>query len=247
MPRLRRQERIALLEYALSARTRPGLVRGRPRPAAGDRETAQERDEGEGVVALPGAGHPGQRPAASIGEQVNLGGQPAPGPAQRLPLLRPGRLGPRGRRILVIRFSPLCGPGRSAWPRPASPGQRPLAADAGPRPRADAPGPPSRPPRPSTPSPLPRRTRPAARPGSSPMSRPLTSADAGYTRSSSSRTPLADRATGTPPGCGRKSRQSPSGDHATGRPATDQRAGAPAGAPTPHQSGHGVPVGQAPY
>ena len=110
---------------------------------------------------------------------------------------------PRGRRILVIRFSPLCGPGRSAWPRPASPGQRPLAADAGPRPRADAPGPPSRPPRPSTPSPLPRRTRPAARPGSSPMSRPLTSADAGYTRSSSSRTPLADRATGTPPGCGR--------------------------------------------
>ena len=32
MPRLRRRERIALLEYALSARTRPGLVRGRPGP-----------------------------------------------------------------------------------------------------------------------------------------------------------------------------------------------------------------------
>ena len=218
-----------------------------PRPAAGDRETVQERDEGEGVVALPGAGHPGQRPATSIREQVNLAGQPAPGPAQRLPLLRPGRLGPRGRRILVIRFSPLCGPGRSAWPRPASPGRCRAPAHAGPRPRADAPGPPSRPPRPSTPSPLPHRTRHAARPGSSPMSHPLTSADAGYTRSSSSRTPLADRATGTPPGCGRKSRQSPSGDHATGRPAVDQRAGTPAGAPTPHQSGHGVSVGQAPY
>jgi hypothetical protein len=27
----------------------------------------------------------------------------------------------------------------------------------------------------------------------------------------------------------------------------DQRAGTPAGAPTPHQSGHGVSVGQAPY
>ena len=140
-----------------------------PRPAAGDRETVQERDEGEGVVALPGAGHPGQRPATSIGEQVNLGGQPAPGPAQRLPLLRPGRLGPRGRRILVIRFSPLCGPGRSAWPRPASPGRCRAPAHAGPRPRADAPGPPSRPPRPSTPSPLPHRTLWGARTHAGPL------------------------------------------------------------------------------
>jgi hypothetical protein len=38
-------------------------------------------------VALAGAGHPGQRPAPAIGEQVDLGGQPAPGPAQRLPVL----------------------------------------------------------------------------------------------------------------------------------------------------------------
>jgi hypothetical protein len=44
-------------------------------------------------MPLPSAGHPGQRPAASVSEQVDLGGQPAPGPAQRLP-------------VLVIRLSP---------------------------------------------------------------------------------------------------------------------------------------------
>jgi hypothetical protein len=36
-------------------------------------------------MALAGAGHPGQRPAPRIGQQVDLGSQPAPGPAQRLP------------------------------------------------------------------------------------------------------------------------------------------------------------------
>jgi hypothetical protein len=43
-------------------------------------------------VALPGTGHPGQRPAARVGQQVDLGSQPAAGPAQRLPVLviRPG-------------------------------------------------------------------------------------------------------------------------------------------------------------
>jgi hypothetical protein len=44
-------------------------------------------------MALPGAGHPGQRPAAGVSEQVDLGGQPAAGAAQRLP-------------VLVIRLSP---------------------------------------------------------------------------------------------------------------------------------------------
>jgi hypothetical protein len=44
-------------------------------------------------MALPGAGHPGQRPAPGVGEQVDLAGQPASRPAQRLP-------------VLVIRLSP---------------------------------------------------------------------------------------------------------------------------------------------
>ena len=62
---------------------RPG-----PRPAtapARHREAAHEREERQRVMALAGAGHPGQRPAPRIGQQVDLGSQPAPGPAQRLP------------------------------------------------------------------------------------------------------------------------------------------------------------------
>jgi hypothetical protein len=46
-----------------------------------DGQLVHQRDEGQGVMALPGAGHPGQRPAPRAGEQVNLGGQPAPGTA----------------------------------------------------------------------------------------------------------------------------------------------------------------------
>ena len=92
--------------------------------AARDAEPVHERGEGEGVVTLPGAGDPGQRPAAGIGEQVDLGGQPAPGPAQRLPVLAgPGRRRRGGRRVLVIRWSPPCGPGRSAGSPPAAPGR----------------------------------------------------------------------------------------------------------------------------
>ena len=78
-----------------------GLVaQNPPRPGPGlagtparNLKPVHEREEGQRVVTLPGAGHPGQRPAAGIGKQVDLGGQPAPGPAQRLP-------------IPVIRLSP---------------------------------------------------------------------------------------------------------------------------------------------
>ena len=88
-----------------------------------------------------------------------------------------------------------------------------------PRPRAGAPGPPSRPPPPSTPRPPPGRTRPAAHPGPAPRFRPRTSGDAGYTRSSSSRTAPAGPATGTRPSSGGRSRPSSAGDHSavTGR------------------------------
>ena len=48
---------------------------------AGDLQPAHERDKGHRVVTLPGAGHRRQRPAAVIGKQVDLAGQPAPGPA----------------------------------------------------------------------------------------------------------------------------------------------------------------------
>ena len=178
------------------ARTRPGPS---PPGRARDAQPVHERDRRRGVVTLPGAGHPGQRPAAG-----RRAGEPwwsaRPGPAQRLPVLA-GLAGsvPAG-GVLVIRCSPPCAPGRSAAATASRSGSMSPAAHAAPRPRAGAPGPPSHPPPPSTPCPPPHHTRPAARPGSSPTSRPLTSGDAGYTRSSSSRTAPAGPATGTPPG-----------------------------------------------
>lgn len=75
--------------------------------SAGDLESPHERDEGQGVVALPGAGDLGQRPAPRVGGQVDPGGQPAAGPAQRLPLTRPAGFRAAGRPVLVIRFSPF--------------------------------------------------------------------------------------------------------------------------------------------
>ena len=114
----------------------------------------------------------------------------------------PGLAGlvPAGGGFLSFDGAPRAG--RGAQPRHRQPLRvdvRP-AAHAAPRRRAGARGPPSHPPRPSTPCPPPHHTRRAAGPGSSPRSRPLTSGDAGYTRSSSSRTAPADPATGTPPG-----------------------------------------------
>ena len=75
-------------------------------------------------------------------------------------------------------------------------------------------------------------------PGSSPTSHPQTSGDAGYRRSSSSRTAPAGPATGRPYGSGGRSRRSPAGDHSTGAPAADAPAAAAPAAPTHHRSGH---------
>lgn len=169
----------------------PGPRPSRARP--GDLQLIHQRDQGQRVVPLPGAGQPGQRPAPAVGQQVDLAGQPAPRPAQRLP-------------VLVIRLCPSRGPGRSAAPAPAAPDPHQPAAGAAPRPHAGAPAPRSHPPRPSTPGPRPDRTRPAADPGSSPTSHHRTSGDAGYKPSSSSRTAPADPATGRPSGSGGRSR-----------------------------------------
>jgi hypothetical protein len=189
---------------------------------AGDRKPGHERSEGQGIVALPGTGHPRQRPAGRVGEQVDFAGQPAAGTAQRLP-------------VLVIRSSPAHGPGNSADRLPAGPGQYRLAAGAAPRPRAGEPARPWRPPRPSTPGLRPHQPRHAAGPGSSPRSHPRTSAGAGYRPSSSSRTAPAGPATGTPPWSGRRSHRSPAGDHSTGAPAADEQAVTASAAPTPHR------------
>src|ERR1019366_5024427 len=158
-----------------------GPAAGPPLPAARDPDRVHHRDEPRGVAVLARAGQPGDRPAAPVSGQVNLGGQPAAGAAQRLPA------GPGSAGILVIRRCPLWGhrrPGRG-----------------GPPPRADWAGPPARPPSPATrPPPPPPRPPPAAGPGSSPTSRPAPSGDAARRRSSSSRTHPAGPATGTPSG-----------------------------------------------
>lgn len=101
-----------------------------------------------------------QRPVRG---QVDLGAQPAAGPAQGLPA---GRA--RG-RVLVIRWCP-------PWPGPR-------AGRGGPRRHAGAPGPRWNRCSPSSPCPRPHRSQRAARPGPSPRSHPATSGDPGYRRS----------------------------------------------------------------
>src|SRR5512140_623983 len=201
--------------------TRPSLA-----PAA-DGQLVHQRDELRAIAVLARGQDAGDGAAAPVGDQVNLGGQPAAGAAQRLP---PGR---GGRRILVIRQRP-------PWPVPR-------AGCGGRRPRAGGRAPPWNRRSPPSPCPRPHHSQPAAGPGSWPRSHPATSGDAGYRPSSNAQTPPADHATGTPPGSGRRSRRSPSGDRPTGHPAADPRARTPAGAPTPHQSGHGDSADQAPY
>src|SRR6266487_1492993 len=96
-----------------------------PSPAAtADADGLQERDELWAVAMLARGEDPGERAAAPVRGQVNLGGQPAAGAAQPLPA--------RTRhKIVVIRSRPLwAGPRR--WP-------------GAPRPRAGGPVPPPNP------------------------------------------------------------------------------------------------------
>lgn len=198
-------------------------------------------------MTLPGGGHPLQRPAAGIGQEVDLGAQSTAGPPQRLPAHRLRR---RRRRILVIRPSPLCGrpaPPRPPWRCPvpaaaasASPPGCPWAG-RGERPqRADVHEPPWSPPRPSTPIPRPRRNRPAAHPGPLPTFHHLTSGDAASAGSSSFRSTAARLATATRFESATTPRRSPDGDRPSGHPdsASGPAATAPA-APTAHRSSHG--------
>ena len=122
----------------LVAQDPPGPGPGPSRPAPGDLQLIHQRDEGQRVVPLPGAGQPGQRPAPGVGQQMDLAGQPAPRPAQRLPVLVIRLLAPRA--------------GRGAQRRGRQPRRIDIAAEhAGLPPHADAPGPPWHLPPPSRP------------------------------------------------------------------------------------------------
>ena len=172
-----------------------GTCAGSSPTRTADPQPAQQRLEGDRVVALPGGGAPGQRSAPGVGEQVNLGAQSTAGTAQTLPI-NPGRR----RRTLVVRPSPLCGPraarkppvaGRGAASPPAARRGCPWAAGDGRPRRADERGSRWSRSRRSTPRCCLRRTRPGADPGSTPTCHLPTSGDAGSRRPSSSRTSSA--------------------------------------------------------
>jgi hypothetical protein len=201
-------------------------------------------------------------PAHEVGQQVNLRAQPAAGSPQPLPI-SPSRRSSRrfgliGRRILVIRPSPLCRPRgaerpplpRRGLPRPAvaqpraataptAPLQCPWAVHDVPPRRADAPGPPSSRSRPATPNPGPDHTPPAADPGAAPTYHLLTSDDAANTRSSTSRRPAVDPATAPPYGSATTPHRPPAGDLSTAHPdtASDPATTTP-DAPTQRRSDH---------
>jgi len=90
---------------------RPGA--GPTLAAAGNADLVQQRDELRAVAILARGQDAGDRAAPAVGGQVDLGAQPATGPAQRLPD-RPGR------EILVIRWPPLASSAGSSCRAPAA-------------------------------------------------------------------------------------------------------------------------------
>ena len=182
-------------------------------------------------MPLPGAGHPGQRPAAtrraggSCWSARPGTGLRSPGSCNSAqPLRRAGALSAAGASRAGStsaggwrRAPAACWWARTPWHRPR-PSSSPCASS--------------------------QPARSASRIFS--QSHQPTSGDAGYRRSSSSRTAPAGPATGTPPGSGKRSRPSPAGDHSTGAPAADVQAATAPAAPTPHRSGHAVSAGPHP-
>jgi len=267
IPRRRRWERIFRFAYAVSANSRSGRVRGRPRPTRRIRKVTHQRLERHRVMTLSRRDPPGQRPAHEVGQQVNLRAQPAAGTPPTLPTgptLRLNRLDRRlDRRILVVRPSPLCHPQgmerptplrptplRPAPPRPGvaqpraataptAPPGCPWVVRGAPPLRAGAPGPPSSRSPPPTPPPGPGHTPPAAGPGSPPTSHRLTSGDAASTPSSGFRRPTADPATAPPCGSATTPHQPPVGDPPTAHPVAGSNPATTApDAPTQRQSDH---------
>ena len=151
----------------MSPSTRPGLVRGRPGPAAmASRSISGTKARECGAARRwspgPAAGTPGQPAGESCWSARPGTGPTSPGPCNSVqPLMRTGALS------------------TAAASRAGSTSAGGLA---GPRPRADAPARPSHLPRPSTPARAPHRSRRAAGPGSCPTSHPRTSGGAGDRR-----------------------------------------------------------------
>ncbi len=77
---------------ALMRCSRRQAAAGPAQAAPGDADRVHQRDEPGGIAMLARTGQPGNRTAAQVSGQVNLGGQPATGPAQalaaRFPVIR---------------------------------------------------------------------------------------------------------------------------------------------------------------
>ena len=97
----------------MSASTRSGRVRGRPRPRPRHPDAVQHRLELRAVAALAGGDHDRQRLLALLAGQVQLGGQPAPGAAQRRGRPARCRLRPAARAAAP----PLRAPAACWWAR----------------------------------------------------------------------------------------------------------------------------------
>jgi hypothetical protein len=102
MPRRRSWVRMARLEYALSAQSRLGLVRGAPPLERPTFQVSQQVLKEWGVVGLTGRDQHHQRSPQTVDEVMDLAGQTATGTANAV--VR--RL---DAEILVIRPSTLCG------------------------------------------------------------------------------------------------------------------------------------------
>jgi hypothetical protein len=85
--RFRTKARIAdrTAEVGLIAQHPVGSGSRQAGSAAADPDPGQHRPQPDAVVALPGAGDPGDRPTPSISSQVNLARQPAPRPTDGFP------------------------------------------------------------------------------------------------------------------------------------------------------------------
>ncbi|GGR10284.1 hypothetical protein GCM10010219_13660 [Streptomyces netropsis] len=62
------------------------------RNGARDADAVEDLAEGRGIVDVAGREHNGQRQAPTVDREVDLGGQPAPGPAKGLTRLRAARI-----------------------------------------------------------------------------------------------------------------------------------------------------------
>ena len=142
---------------------RPAPARAWSRPAPPAPRDLRRPIAGRRPASHAGARHRSRRPSGRprVRQQVNLAGQTAAGPAQRLP-------------VLLIRCRPSRAPGRAARPAPAAPGDISGGSRRAPaacwRARTTVASTAT-----ARPGPPPRRTRRPASPGSSPRSRPRTS------------------------------------------------------------------------